>query len=122
MNECVASVALAVREFARSVRHALTLALQAFAEEDLGQALQVWHGDADVDRRHSSLFREIPAARQANEENVVPGAHLLFVLKNLERTGDDATSIAEACHFTATGHDPPGERPGAGSSSAWVPG
>lgn len=113
--------AVAVREFARSVRRTLALALQAFAEEQPDLALQVWRGDADIDRRHSSLFRETLTAMQADIDNVVPGAHLLFVLKNLERIGDYATSIAEACHFTATGHYPAGERPKADSTSAWVP-
>jgi len=113
--------ALAVRAFAQSVRRTLALALQAFADEQVDLALQVWRGDAEIDRRHNNLFRETLAAMQASEENIVPGAHLLFVLKNLERIGDYATSIAEACHFTATGQYPPGERPKADSTSQWVP-
>lgn len=113
--------ALNVREFAQSVRRMLALALQAFAEEQVDLALQVWRGDVEIDRRHASLFRDTLAAMRASQENVVPGAHLLFVLKNLERIGDYATSIAEACHFTATGRYPAGERPKADTTSQWVP-
>jgi phosphate transport system protein len=114
--------ALNVGLFARSVRRTLTLALQAFAEEDRDLALEVWKGDADIDRHHTSLFQETLAAMQADRENVVPGAHLLFVLKNLERIGDYATAIAESCHFTVAGAYPQGERPKADSTSQWTPG
>lgn len=113
--------ALNVGKFARSVRHTLTLALQAFAEENPDLALEVWRSDADIDRHHTSLFQETLAAMEAAQQNVVPGAHLLFVLKNLERIGDYATAIAEACHFTATGRYPQGDRPKADSTSQWTP-
>jgi phosphate transport system protein len=42
---------------------------------------------------------------------IAPGAHLLFVAKNLERIGDHATNIAEIIHFEITGEDMIGERP-----------
>ena len=113
--------ALNVAQFARSVRRILTMALEAFADDNLDLALEVWRGDAAVDRHHSDLFRETLTAMQADEGNVVAGAHMLFVLKNLERIGDYATAIAEACHFSATGRYPGGERPKADSTSQWTP-
>ena len=42
---------------------------------------------------------------------ITPGAHLLFIAKNLERIGDHATNIAEIIHFEITGEEMTGERP-----------
>jgi phosphate transport system protein len=42
---------------------------------------------------------------------ITPGAHLLFIAKNLERIGDHATNIAEIIHFEITGDEIAGERP-----------
>jgi phosphate transport system protein len=42
---------------------------------------------------------------------ITPGAHLLFIAKNLERIGDHATNIAEIIHFEVTGLTDLGERP-----------
>jgi phosphate transport system protein len=40
-----------------------------------------------------------------------PGAHLLFVAKNIERIGDHCTNIAEVIHYLETGEDLGTERP-----------
>ena len=34
---------------------------------------------------------------------VVPGTHMLFIAKNLERLGDHATNIADSISYMATG-------------------
>jgi phosphate transport system protein len=48
----------------------------------------------------------------ANEpDTVAPGAHLLFIAKNLERIGDHATNIAEILYFQITGEELTAVRP-----------
>ena len=42
---------------------------------------------------------------------VVPGTHMLFIAKNLERIGDHATNIADAISYMATGEVQAPERP-----------
>jgi phosphate transport system protein len=42
---------------------------------------------------------------------IEPGAHLLFIAKNLERIGDHATNIAEVVHYLVTGRMIATERP-----------
>ncbi|NBC31149.1 MAG: phosphate signaling complex protein PhoU [Alphaproteobacteria bacterium] len=108
-------------DYAKAVRGLLSMAIKAYADSDLDLALEAWHGDAAVDRHHSSLFMNTMNAMRADSDNIVAGVHLLFVLKNLERIGDFATSIAESTHFALTGKYPPGERPKADTTSTWVP-
>jgi phosphate transport system protein len=40
-----------------------------------------------------------------------PGAHLLFVAKNIERIGDHCTNIAEVIHYLETGEEIGSDRP-----------
>lgn len=78
-------------------------ALDAFGSGDVDQARRVWDGDDAVDTLYNDLVREVLVA-MAEETGVVdPGAHILFVLKNLERIGDHATNIAETIHFIELG-------------------
>jgi len=42
---------------------------------------------------------------------VVPGTHMLFIAKNLERIGDHATNIADSISYMATGEVQAPERP-----------
>ena len=113
--------ALYLNDYAKAVRGLLSMAIKAYADDDLDLALEAWRGDAAVDRHHTSLFINTMNAMRADSDNIVAGVHLLFVLKNLERIGDFATSIAECTHFALTGTYPAGERPKADTTSTWVP-
>ena len=42
---------------------------------------------------------------------VVPGTHMLFIAKNLERLGDHATNIADSISYMATGEVKAPSRP-----------
>ena len=113
--------ALYLTDYGKAVRGLLSLSIKAYADDDIDLALEAWRGDAAVDRHHSSLFMNTMNKMREDSDNIVAGVHLLFVLKNLERIGDFATSIAESTHFALTGTYPDGERPKADTTSTWVP-
>lgn len=85
--------------------------LDAYATGEARQAVGVWERDDDVDEHYNALFRELVGAMTEDPAMIGPGAHLLFIAKNLERIGDHATNIAEVVHYLVTGREIASERP-----------
>jgi phosphate transport system protein len=85
--------------------------LDAYATGETSRAVGVWERDDDVDEHYNALFRELVQAMADDKQMIGPGAHLLFVAKNLERIGDHATNIAEVIHYLVTGREIASERP-----------
>ena len=92
-------------------------ALAAYAVRDAGHALAVRKQDEEIDRLHTSVFRNIVARMNADQTQVVPFVHLLFCAKNIERIGDHATNIAENLHYLITGTTLTDARPKQDNSS-----
>ncbi|WP_041793712.1 phosphate signaling complex protein PhoU [Pararhodospirillum photometricum] len=86
-------------------------ALRAFREPDDALASLVRERDEEVDALHASLFRELLTYMMEDPRTITACTHLMFVSKNLERIGDQATNIAEAAHYRATGTMISGDRP-----------
>jgi phosphate transport system protein len=106
------------RKALSGVKHIATLAqsqlrqvLDSFATRDLAKALAVWTRDEEIDAMYTSLFRELLTYMMEDPEMVTFGIHLLFCAKNIERTGDHATNIAEAVCYMVEGHSFSEERP-----------
>lgn len=78
-------------------------ALRAFADKDVDLACQVRARDSEVDALHSSLFRELLTYMLEDPRSISTCSQLMFVSKSLERIGDQATNIAEAAYYRATG-------------------
>ena len=95
----------------RMVREMLKDVLDAFANQDIDKAREVWLADEEVDEMHDSLFREMLTYMMEDPRNITPCTHLLFVARNIERMGDLATNVAEVIHFQVTGKPLGGERP-----------
>jgi len=85
--------------------------LDAYATGETARAVAVWERDDDVDEHYNALFRELVRAMTNEPSMIGPGAHLLFIAKNLERIGDHATNIAEVIHYLVTGRELASERP-----------
>ena len=85
--------------------------LDAYAAGEIDRAVAVWNTDDEVDEHYNSLFRELLTYMMGDPRTITPGAHLLFVAKNLERIGDHATNIAEIVHYEITGDELPDQRP-----------
>jgi phosphate transport system protein len=85
--------------------------LDAFASHAVGEAVSVWLQDEELDAHYNSLFRELLTYMMEDPRQIGPGAHLLFIAKNLERIGDHCTNMGEVVHFLETGEDIVGNRP-----------
>lgn len=85
--------------------------LDAYVTGETARAVAVWERDDDVDEHYNALFRELVRAMGNDPSMIGPGAHLLFIAKNLERIGDHATNIAEVIHYLVTGRELASERP-----------
>lgn len=87
----------------RMVREMTKDVLDAFADNDVAKAREVWIRDAEVDDMYDSLFRELLTYMMEDPRNITPCTHLLFVARNIERIGDLATNIAELIHYQVEG-------------------
>jgi phosphate transport system protein len=85
--------------------------LDAFASHAVGEAVSVWLQDEELDAHYNSLFRELLTYMMEDPRQIGPGAHLLFIAKNLERIGDHCTNMSEVVHFLETGEEIVGQRP-----------
>jgi phosphate transport system protein len=95
----------AIQRMGRLVAARLHEVLDAYAAQEMDAAMAVWRRDEEVDEHYESIFRELLMLMAERPETVAPGAHLLFIAKNLERIGDHATNIAEILHFQITGEE-----------------
>ncbi len=111
----VASVAqrLAPEQFSRGLSAIMQMAdeacamirdsLQAFVTQDEAAAEQVSARDRKVDEIYANIFRDLLSFMMENTRNVAQASSLLFVAKQLERSGDHSTNICEAVIFVTTG-------------------
>jgi phosphate transport system protein len=104
----------------RMVREMLKDVLDAFANQDVDKAREVWLADEEVDEMHDSLFREMLTYMMEDPRNITPCTHLLFAARNIERMGDLATNVAEVIHFQVTGNMLSGERPKVDDASVTI--
>jgi phosphate transport system protein len=96
----------------------LKIVLDAFVKHEIAGAVSVWSNDEELDEHYNSLFRELLTYMMEDPRMIGPGAHLLFVAKNIERIGDHCTNIAEVIHFLETGEDMGMDRPKSVDTSA----
>lgn len=92
-------------------------ALDAAMAEDADHAEKVWLRDEEIDALYSSLFRELLTYMMEDPRHITPCTHLIFIAKNLERCGDQATKVAEVTWYTAHGSTLEGQRPKQDTSS-----
>jgi phosphate transport system protein len=92
-------------------------AREAFVARDAERARGVWEHDTTIDALHTVLFKDIVQAMTDDQAPTLDLAHLLFVIKNIERVGDHATNIAENVVYLVSGHAPSEPRPKQDDSS-----
>jgi len=85
--------------------------LAAYSERNADKALRAWQADEELDETYSSLFRELLTHMMEDPRTITSCTHLLFIAKNIERTGDHATKIAEAVHYMVVGEPLVGGQP-----------
>jgi len=95
----------------------LKLVLDAYSDRDASAAEAVWKQDGEIDETYNSLFRELLTYMMEDPRTIGLSTHLLFVAKNIERTGDHATNIAEVVYHMVSGGHLAIERPKADTTS-----
>jgi phosphate transport system protein len=104
----------------RLVRGMIKDVLDAFANNDVAMAREVWVRDKEVDDMYDSLFRELLTYMMEDARNITACTHLLFVARSIERIGDLATNIAELIHYQVEGVALDEDRPKADEASITV--
>jgi phosphate transport system protein len=100
------TLASGLRPLAEFALRQLRDVLQAYVRRDIVLAIAVRERDAELDRLHTLLFRDLLAWMSEDSQNIGAGTHLLFIAKNIERIGDHATNIAENIWFIEQGEIP----------------
>lgn len=113
----VGGTAKSVRRLAREVELMLKDALDAFVRRDAELAAEVRARDEDIDHMYNAMFRELLTHMMEDPRNITPCMHLHFIAKNIERTGDHVTAIAEQVIYMVTGEIPEESRPKGDSTS-----
>ena len=86
-----------------AVNNLFKLSLNAFAKKDFELAEKVRNEDIDIDKLYKGFFNSILEKMSKDSKLAVPGTHMLFISKNLERIGDHATNVAETITYMASG-------------------
>lgn len=86
-----------------AVQRQLQIALDAYAREDPVTALSVVEQDDDIDSHYNALLRTMLKYMLEDPELLDARSNLLFMVKNLERIGDQCTNIAKVVYYIATG-------------------
>jgi phosphate transport system protein len=102
----------------RASLNQLKMVLDAYSDRDANGAENVWRNDGEIDEIYNSLFRELLTYMMEDPRTIGLCTHLLFVAKNIERTGDHATNIAETVYHMVTGGHLALERPKSDNTSS----
>jgi len=86
-----------------AVNNLFKLSLNAFAKKDFKLAEKVRNEDIDIDKLYKGFFNSLLEKMSKDSKLAVPGTHMLFISKNLERIGDHATNVAETITYMASG-------------------
>ena len=96
--------------------------LDAYSDRDAEAAKNVWRHDEEIDELYNSLFRELLTYMMEDPRTIGLCTHLLFIAKNIERSGDHATNIAETVYHMVTGEYLRDDRPKADLTSVMTAG
>lgn len=107
----VGSSANTLKRMNKLVTDMISDVLDAFINRDIDSANDIRLRDEEVDLMHNTLFRELLTYMMEDPRNITSCMHLLFIAKNIERTGDHTAQIAEQVHYMVSGMLPEEKRP-----------
>ena len=91
--------------------------LDAYSDRNAEAAEAVWKQDPEIDEIYNSLFRELLTYMMEDPRTIGLCTHLLFIAKNIERSGDHATNIAEVVYHMVRADHLANDRPKADTTS-----
>lgn len=83
----------------------LTDALRALEKRDIELAHDVRRRDKELDKKHHELVEQIISSPAAQTGKTATKVDLLFIVRSLERIGDNAKSLAAAVVFITEAED-----------------
>ena len=92
-----------MRQMTLTIAEMLETVMDAYVNRDLEKAEKARLADEGINDETDSLFRELLTYMMENPRNIEACTHLQFIAKNLERSGDQVTNIAEQVHYLVTG-------------------
>jgi len=92
-----------ISEMSEKVCIMLNLVMEGYVNRDLEKAIKAREADQEINDKTDALFRELLTYMMENPRNIEACTHLLFISKNLERSGDQVTNISEQVHYLVTG-------------------
>ena len=98
------SILRSITETSEKIINMLNVVMEAYVNRDLIKAYDAREADQEINDRTDALFRELLTYMMENPRNIETCTHLLFISKNLERSGDQVTNIAEQVHYLVTGN------------------
>jgi phosphate transport system protein len=98
------SILRSITETSEKIINMLNVVMEAYVNRDLNKAYNAREADQEINDRTDALFRELLTYMMENPRNIETCTHLLFISKNLERSGDQVTNIAEQVHYLVTGN------------------
>jgi phosphate transport system protein len=111
------AVTFQLQHMADIVRGQLAHVLQSYERMNVGEALEVWRKDREIDDLNTAVFRELLTHMMESPRNITFCTHMLFCAKNIERIGDHATNIAETVYYIVEGEQLTAARPKADITS-----
>src|SRR5437764_3223098 len=101
----------------RAALSQLKQVLDSYSDRDAVGAEAVWRNDGEIDEIYNSLFRELLTYMMEDPRTIGLCTHLLFVAKNIERSGDHCTNIAEVVYHMVRAAPLTAARPKADTTS-----
>jgi len=92
-----------LEQLADHVRALLRKALDAFARMDVAAALQVVHGDRQVDKEYENIMRQQITYMMEDSAAIHVSLDIMWSARSLERIGDRSCNICEYVIYYATG-------------------
>jgi len=87
------------------VRQQVSLVLNAFGRDDMQTAMQVIADDSEVNRMNASIYQHLLDQMTKDPALISATIPMTNIVKNLERIGDLAASVAEMVVFMVSGKD-----------------
>jgi len=88
-------------EMIATAREMLTTVLNAFIHNDGDQARSIFEKEDIVDELNRQIFYNLIDSMKSDPVMIEPAAHLMALLRHIERLADHATNIAENVIFVA---------------------
>ena len=94
-----------IRHIGNSVIRMLENALDAFARFDADAALRTIEEDEQIDLDYKTALRELVTYMMEDPRSISRAINLLWVIRSLERIGDNAKNLCEQIVFVVKGKD-----------------